>query len=183
MHKVGTKRGATKDVAIRNDVTYLGLDNGNSGTTGIVNDSGMAAFFHIPVRSEISHTKKKANITRIDFPKLVALFERVKAKGTVRLVLEGPYINGLAFNASIISARVFEATLIAIEQVQLPYVIITAQSWQKAMLPTGTKGRKEQKKASSEIGTRLFPQFAEKIKKHGDADGLLIAEYARRNRL
>lgn len=48
----------------------------------------------------------------------------------------------------------------------------------KALLPKGCSGE-ELKKASLDIGNRLFPQF-DNIK-HPDRDGILIAEYARRN--
>jgi hypothetical protein len=48
------------------------------------------------------------------------------------------------------------------------------------MLPKGVAGE-ELKKASLDIGNRLFPMFTEF--KHPDRDGLLIAEYARRQNL
>ena len=53
-------------------------------------------------------------------------------------------------------------------------------SKQKDMLPKGCKGE-ELKKASLDIGNRLFPSF--KTVKHPDRDGLLIAEWARRKGL
>jgi hypothetical protein len=50
------------------------------------------------------------------------------------------------------------------------------------MFPKGLKGI-ELKKASMDIGIRLFPHLEEVIIKQKDADGLLIAEWARRNNL
>ena len=49
------------------------------------------------------------------------------------------------------------------------------------MLPKGIKGADVLKKASLDVGKRLFPQFADKFK--GDADGILIAEWARKMNL
>ena len=51
------------------------------------------------------------------------------------------------------------------------------------MLPKGIEGSAELKKASKDIGCRLFPSQADLINKHKDADGLLIAEWARRESL
>lgn len=48
------------------------------------------------------------------------------------------------------------------------------------LLPKGISGE-ELKKASLDIGGRLFPQFKEY--NHPDRDSLLIAEYARRKNL
>ena len=55
---------------------------------------------------------------------------------------------------------------------------VDSKDWQKVLLPKGTKGSDELKKASLDIGNRLFPQFADN--KHKDRDGILIAEYGRR---
>jgi len=50
-------------------------------------------------------------------------------------------------------------------------------------LPKGVQGAPELKKASMDIGLRLFPDQANVINKHKDADGLLIAEWSRRMQL
>ena len=75
------------------------------------------------------------------------------------------------------AVRAFEATIVALEQLHIPYQYIDSKEWQKALLPKGCKG-KELKKASHDIATRLFPVIT--LKKNEDADGLLIAEYAKR---
>jgi hypothetical protein len=53
-------------------------------------------------------------------------------------------------------------------------------AWQKVLLPAGVKGAPKLKKASKDVGLRMFPMHAEIINEHGDADALLIAEWARR---
>jgi hypothetical protein len=84
-------------------------------------------------------------------------------------------INSTRFNASLSAVRALEATLIALEQFQFRYEYIDSKEWQKLLLPKNIKGSDELKKASLDIGKRMFPDLD--IKK--DADGLLIAEYMR----
>ena len=91
-------------------------------------------------------------------------------------------INPMRFQASVSAARSLEATLIAIESLNLPHMYVDSRKWQKALLPHGCKGD-ELKKASLDIGCRLFPNRKQIIEKHKDADSLLIAEWARRENL
>jgi hypothetical protein len=64
----------------------------------------------------------------------------------------------------------------------LPYEYTDSKKWQTMLLPQGIKGSDELKKASFDIGCRMFPQHSDLIKRHKDADGILIAEYCRRTR-
>ena len=64
-----------------------------------------------------------------------------------------------------------------LEKLGIPYQFIDSREWQSVMLPKGTKGSDLLKKASYDIGKRLFPGLVEKQK---DADSLLIAEFVRR---
>ena len=66
--------------------------------------------------------------------------------------------------------------MIALEESQFPYEYIDSKEWQKILLPKGLKGSDELKKASLDVGKRMFPEL--NLKK--DADGLLIAEFLRR---
>ena len=45
---------------------YIGIDNGTSGTIGIVGDSISPIFVHTPVKKEQNYTKAKQSITRLD---------------------------------------------------------------------------------------------------------------------
>ena len=92
-------------------------------------------------------------------------------------------INPLRFDASISAARAMESLLIALEAYRIPYEWCDSRKWQKDILPSGLQGAPELKKASAVVGARLFPKFEALIKKHKDADALLIAEYARKNNL
>lgn len=160
----------------------IGIDNGVSGSIGIVGEGIGARFIKTPIKKELSYQKsKKSYISRIDFPVLYTYFEDLVNLGLPMFAsIERPMINSTRFSASISAARSLEATLIILELLKIPYEYCDSKAWQKELLPPGIKGSAEQKKASKDIGIRLFPMFEKEITKHGDADGLLIAEWARR---
>ncbi len=155
---------------------YVGIDNGVTGSIGVVGRG--TTFALTPVRKEQSYTKKKQMISRVDVLEMQRLL--LESIGDECLViLERPLVNPQMFKATMSAIRCLEATLTILESLQIPYEYVDSKQWQKALLPQGCKG-KELKDASRDIGIRLFPQFEEEIRKHGDADGLLMAEWARR---
>ena len=159
---------------------YIGIDNGISGTIAIIKPSGEVVFKKTPIKSQLSYTKKKRNINRIDVDALEWLLHENTSSGVLRFcVIERPMVNSGRFQATASALRACEATLIVLERLKIPYQYIDSKEWQKALLPSGLKGP-ALKKASKEIGKRLFPSVD---LKHEDADGLLIAEYARRKQL
>lgn len=167
---------------------YIGIDNGTSGTIGVTGDNFSPLMIETPIVEEQSYTKAKNKITRINHEKLRDwLMENVlKENGLLRnevlAVIERPMINPMRFKASISAARSLEATLYLLEDFGIPRMYADSRDWQKKLLPQGCKGD-ELKKASKDIGCRLFPQLEDIIKKHKDADGILISEWARRERL
>lgn len=161
---------------------YIGIDNGVSGTISFIADDKVT-FLKTPVKKEQSYTKTKQNISRLKIMDFVAMLSRyVKGRKCIA-VIERPMINPTKFKASISAARCLEATIVGLEMYDIPYQYCDSKQWQKELLPSGIKGSPELKKASADIGTRLFPEHEELIQKHGDADGLLIAEWARRMNL
>lgn len=159
---------------------FIGFDNGvTSQGIGVVTEKLEGFMYKLPVKKELSYTKEAKNISRIDFPKLVETLQEIidKFPGEQCLVaLERPMVNSTRFNASLSAIRCLEATLIAIEQLGLRYEYMDSKEWQRVLLPKNIKGSDELKKASLDIGKRMFPKLD--LKK--DADGLLIAEYLRR---
>ena len=158
---------------------YIGIDNGTSGTIGIVGDDICPIIVHTPTKKEQNYTKAKQNITRLDwkgFSELVSQFcdEELVA------VMERPLVNPTRFKATTGALRCFEAELVLVESLGCRIIYVDSKDWQKVMLPKGCSGE-DLKKASVDIGNRLFPMFSEF--KHPDRDGLLIAEYARRSNL
>lgn len=158
--------------------SYIGIDNGVSGTIGIITIAGRnLSFFHkIPVFRQLDYVKRKRHIHRVDTKVLESL---LKPFENAQIMIERPMVNPHRFRASVSAIRALEATLIVVESLGFPYQYVDSRDWQKVLLPRGCGG-KELKHASRDIGLRLFPDYHEQIRDHGDADGLLIAEYCRR---
>lgn len=165
-------------------IYYCGIDNGVSGSIGITDEgSNGAAMYPMPTFSEQDYTKSKKNVTRISTNKLRTLLDDyINQTITMKFFLEIPMVNPGRFVATASALRAWEATLIVIKPLGSRYYM-SSREWQKVMLPAGVKGPEELKRASREVGVRLFPSLEHEIIEHGDADGLLLAEYARRQRL
>jgi hypothetical protein len=164
-------------------IIYASADNGISGSWGfITKDRSEAYYYPVPVFSQQSYTKKKQSITRIDTNKLRVILAKHSYNNKMRVFIERPFVNPGGFKTSLSAVRALEATQIVVESLGLSYEFVDSRAWQREMLPKGLKGI-ELKKASKDIGIRLFPHLEEVIIKQKDADGLLIAEWARRNNL
>jgi len=150
---------------------YLGIDNGVTGSIGIILDNEYN-FFKTPIKKELSYTKSKQWLNRIDFNKL----QKDLSIYNIHLaVIERAMVNPGRFKATMSAMRALEATQIVLEQLKIPYQWIDSKEWQKAMLPAGLE-KEELKEASLQIGKRLFPNI--KWEDFDDADGILIARYA-----
>lgn len=161
---------------------FGGIDNGITGSVGIVDVLGETSFFLTPTKSEQNYTKEKQNVTRVDSVKLHDLLSSqipVALRSSSMFLFERPLTGGFGFKALNSAMRSLEATLNVLEILRIPFGYIDSKEWQRILLPTGTKETAELKKASMDIGIRRFPQYKELIQKHKDADGLLIAEYCR----
>lgn len=159
---------------------YIGIDNGTTGTIGIVGNEIEPQLHHTPVKKEQDYTKAKKQVTRLDCIGLKSILDQFN-HNEICVVMERPMINPTRWTASMSAIRCLEATLIILEMLGIPHQFIDSKEWQREMLPKGIKGSDEQKKASLDIGNRLFPQFADFKQK--DRDGILIAEYARRKNI
>lgn len=154
---------------------YIGIDNGVTGSIGVIYDDGTSAFIPTPVRKVRDYTKEEQHFNRVDWKNLA---DNLPKDATV--LLERPMVNPKAFVATKSALRALEATLIVLEITDLPYTFIDSKEWQKEFIASSVIGHDQMKKASKQIGIELFPNHKSKIEKHGDADGLLIAEFARR---
>ena len=155
---------------------YLGIDNGVTGSIGIILDNEYN-YFKTPVKKELSYTKTKQWLNRIDFD---VLKKDLSIYNIHLAVIERPMVNPGRFKATMSAMRALESTQIVLEQLKIPYQWIDSKEWQKAMLPAGLE-KEELKEASLQIGTRLFPNI--KWDNFDDADGILIARYAQLNNL
>lgn len=157
-------------------MNYLGIDNGVSGSIGIILLDGGYKYYKTPVKKELSYTKTKQWINRIDYDKLYKDLSVLKVD---LAIIERPMVNPGRFKATMSAMRSLEATQIILEQLKIPYRWIDSKEWQKAILPAGLE-KEELKEASWQIGKRLFPNNIN-WEDFDDGDGILIAEYARRN--
>lgn len=159
---------------------YFGQDNGITSTYAILGESFEPVFSKTPTIVCQDYTKAKKNITRLDVVTYYSILSTLKESYDIQMVLERPMVNPSMFKASESALRCFEAMWSVIDLLNLPVVFIPSTDWQKELLPNGIKGP-ELKKASFDIGNRLFPQF--KDFKHPDRDGLMIAYWAKKNNL
>lgn len=158
--------------------TYIGIDNGVTGTIAIIGPR-ITIFKPTPTKKYLSYTKKKQWITRVDTVLLKSMLVLWYTTRPPFCLIERPMVNPGRFKASVSAMRALEATQIVLEELAIPFEFIDSREWQAAMLPKGLR-KEELKQASLQVGKRLFPALKIKGK---DADGLLIAEYARRKGL
>lgn len=162
---------------MENEKYYIGIDNGTSGTIGVIG-LGKTWFIKTPVKKEQSYIKKKQNITRVEYHELYSFLRRFTRKNCFA-VLERPMVNPSQFKTTMSAMRTLEAEVLILEALCIPFMYCDSKEWQKVMLPLGIKGP-ALKQVSRDIGCRLFPQHKDLIMKHKDADGIMIAEWARR---
>lgn len=155
--------------------SFIGIDNGVTGSIGVIYPNGTTAFIETPVIKEQSYTKEVQYIHRVKWDDLASHISK-----DAIVFIERPMVNPKAFTATTSALRALEATLIALQIVGCQYEYIDSKEWQKEFIGSNIIGHKELKQASMKIGVDLFPNHKTKIEKHGDADGLLIAEYCRR---
>ena len=161
---------------------WIGIDNGVSGTLGVFSTFREPVFMKNPVVKVQDYTKAKKMISRLDAVAFYNLLNDWKKEAEeISICLERPMVNPGMFKASESALRCFEAMWAIIDILSLPVQFIPSTDWQKELLPHGIKGADELKKASFDIGNRLFPQF--KDFKHPDRDGLLIAYWMKKNNL
>lgn len=158
--------------------TYIGIDNGVTGSIGVINTDDIttwSSFIPTPVIKCISYTKEVQHIQRIDWRDLLENLPRPSIA-----LIERPMVNPKAFKATQSALRSLEATIIILEMLGISFSYIDSKTWQREFFSSAVIGRDDLKKTSMNIGLELFPSNGLFIKKHGDADGLLIAEYLRR---
>lgn len=155
---------------------YIGIDNGVSGSIGIINSFGEGLeFTRTPVKSCVDFQKDKKNITRLDTVKLYDLLERFYETDCL-VVMERPMINPGRWVATYSAVRCHEAMLVVLEMLSLPVRFIDSKEWQRSLLSKDCH-HEFLKTESLQVGNTLYPQF--KSVNHPDRDGLLVAEYVK----
>ena len=138
----------------------------------------------MPALKSLNYQKAKQFITRVDHARLKPMLEDIleQADGNCFALVERPFTGtmGKASLKTVASGmRACEAVLIMLEILEIPYQFTDSKGWQKELLPKGLVGSAELKSAGKDVAKRMWPG----MKFKGDADGILIAEYARRKQL
>lgn len=159
---------------------YLGIDNGVSGSIGILSaDQSVEIYFPIPTKRMLNYQKsKEAYINRVDIWEAKKQIQNVIGDEPAKILLERPMVNPERFIPTTSALRALEATVILLESLGLGYEYVDSKAWQKEFFPKGEKGT-DLKLLSREVGVRKYPKLREAILKHKDADGILIAEFCR----
>jgi hypothetical protein len=155
-----------------NSKSFIGIDNGVSGNVTILSNTGeIIIHVNTPVKNCLNYTKKKAFLNRVDFHKMRSILNL--AGNNTFCLIERPLVNPMRWNASVSALRCLEATLILLENLQIPYQYIDSKEWQKALLPAGLKGD-QLKTGADQVAKRLYPKAT-----IVNSDALLIAHYCR----
>ena len=157
----------------------LAIDNGVTGSLAILGPD--SPFFDLVPTKEYLMGKAGKVVRRIDHDALSAMISlRLRSNADVSAYVERPFTGGPMFvNVANLSARAHEAVLITLERLGIGTQTIDSKEWQVPILGN-VKGSPALKHASMLRGIALYPQFLTQIKKHGDADGLLMAHHYHR---
>ena len=160
-----------KIISKMNNRVYLGVDNGSTGTIGIIEPDGNCQILAVPTIMQQDYTKAKQNITRLNYDLFYAILDTYPFSF---IGMERPMVNPkFRWPATKSALRIWEAQLIAIEHLKIPYIIIDSKVWQKEFFPNGFEPG-HTKELSNQVGRRLFPKV---INPFSDYDGLLLANY------
>lgn len=159
---------------------YIGIDNGVTGSIGIISSDGDAIQLKTPITASMNYSKTvKRMVNKIDYKRLTSMLSAViKDADIVKCRLERPFINPKFFHQSLSASRSDEITGLILNQLGIGFDYIDSTKWQRSLFPPHVAGRKELKIASNVIGKQLYPLA--NVDNHEDYDGLLIAEYLRK---
>lgn len=155
----------------------IGLDNGSTASMAVIGNRNGPLFDTVPTKDYLMGKAGKV-IKRIDVDELCLMLTPFLEGGCeVRAYVEKPF-TGQSFmvNTMVLAARSHEAVLIAMERLGVGVETVSSKEWQVPILGN-VKGSPALKHASMLRGMALYPQFRDQIKKHGDADGLLMAHH------
>lgn len=159
----------------------LGVDNGVTGSWAIVGP-GLALTTGTPTKDAVLNRAGKMGkrvdvVECIQWVKNAIPTDKPGELASIRAYVERPFTgSAMMINTTVLAARAFEATIIALEHLGIGYEVVDSRQWQSVMLP-GIKGREDLKRASKAKGIQLYPSLAKYINQIGDADGLLIATW------
>ena len=154
----------------------IGIDPGLTGAVAILPDG---LFFDTPTASVKKGSSKKVYLVA-EMASFIRSFGDSSDPHSHVYIEDVHAMPGQGVSSTFNFGRGFGLWEGIVAALGIPYTLITPQRWQKVML-TGLPGK--DKGASRVRAGQLFPQLAgqlNRVKDHGRADALLIAEYGRR---
>lgn len=196
---IQTTRKKQQKQKLQNINIIFGLDNGSSGTIACIIPKINKIFFQkTPAFETLDYTKQIQYISRINHFQLKKWFEKCifflknvyKNDIKVIVILQRPMVNPQRFKQSKSALRAYEATLIVLQLLNLDYIVIDSKQWQHYFFGKNTS-QIDLKFESMKKGIEILQQYnliqeqknimQELMKKHGDADSLLMCEFAKRS--
>lgn len=170
----------------------IGIDNGTTGTMcSWILEKGLKDFIETPSKRVLNYQKQINYIDRLDHDlfqnwiknQIKSAKSIYKSEIKVIIILERPMVNPKRFDASLMAVRTFESTLVILQQMNLNYIVIDSKQWQHYFFGKETTFI-DLKFESLKKGLEVIDEYKnldnikQLIKKHGDADALLITKFA-----
>ena len=181
---------------LQNVKLVIGLDNGATGTIcSIIPQHKYLDFIQTPSKVSLDYPKEIQYINRIDINELSKWIKKniKKAEKFYKqpiksiVIMQRPMVNPQRFKQSGHALRALEATIITLENLGIDYIIIDSKKWQHYFFGKNTTII-DLKSQSMKKGLQILDNYKIKakdkeviskiIKKHGDADGMLICQFA-----
>ena len=189
------RKGLDKE-KLSNVNLVIGLDNGATGTiAAIIPEHNYLDFIQTPSKVSLDYPKEITYISRVDIEKLSEFIKKnIKIakkfyKQNIKsiVIMQRPMVNPQRFKQSGHALRALEATIITLENLGIDYIIIDSKKWQHYFFGKNTTiidlKSQSMKKGLEILNTYKIKktnkdEIASIIKKHGDADGMLICQFA-----
>lgn len=181
---------------LENVKLVFGLDNGATGTVcSIIPQMKYLNFIQTPSIISVDYPKDIQYINRVDIDNLTKWMKKSikKAEKFYKqpiksiVIMQRPMVNPQRFKQSGNALRAFEATIIMLENLKIEYIIIDSKKWQHYFFGKNTL-MLDLKAQSMKKGLQILNNYkirakdkkimSDVIKKHGDADGMLICQFA-----
>jgi hypothetical protein len=158
----------------------IGLDNGVSGSIGIIGE-GREFFSPMPVKEDLNYQKTEIkHIKRVDWKTLWTIIENevtgveygrmnkmtpgdTYLPSTIKAMIERPMVNPLRWEASMSAIRALEAVLIILENLRIGYEFCDSKDWQRNVIDIGRP--KVPKDTPEKIKKKIYEENSRKIKR------------------
>lgn len=181
---------------LQNIKLVIGLDNGATGTIcAIIPEHKYLNFIQTPSKVSLDYPKEVTYINRVDIEKLAEFIKKnikvakkfYKQQIKSIVIMQRPMVNPQRFKQSGNALRALEATIITLQNLNINYIIIDSKKWQHYFFGKNTMIL-DLKAQSMKKGLQILDNYninkaskeaiSDVIKKHGDADGMLICQFA-----